>query len=249
MPWAGGLKSAPFFDATTSQEMKELEQAVMTSLANVVASGAIETAIEEKLTKTITSIIEDQLRSYSPFGEALKEHIQAALQVDFSTLGLPGYNDLILKLVRRKVGELTQESLSQVDAQLTKLLAPAPAEIKLSALVARFIEQNANQFSCSCDGPDRITLHVEESQYGSRWISLDKEEGKADYECAIRFGVMDFDGRIFGLRFDRREIEKTLFVGLGGIEREIFQLHAAGSRLIVDGDSHSISTHYPGREY
>ncbi|VBH32074.1 hypothetical protein [Burkholderia pseudomallei] len=34
--------------------MKELQQAVSTAFSNIVAAGAIEKAIEEKLTKTIT---------------------------------------------------------------------------------------------------------------------------------------------------------------------------------------------------
>lgn len=113
----------------------------------------------------------------------------------------------------------------------------------------RFINQHAERFSCSCDGPDRITLRVEESQYGSRWISLDKAEGTREYDCEIRFGVSDQDGRMFGLRLDKREIEKTLFIGFYGFEREIFQLHAAGSKLIIDGDSDSINTYYPGRDH
>lgn len=225
--------------------MKELEQAVVTSFATIVASGAIEKAIEEKLTATITSIIENELRSYSTFGEKLKEHIRVAMQVDFDRLGLPGYNDLILKLVRKQVGELTEKALAeQVEGQLANLLAPAPAEIKLSELVQQFISFHRDRISCSCDGPTRISLHVEESRFGSRWVALDRESGKSEYECAIRFGVSDSDGRIFGLRLDRREVEKTLFLDLHGVERQIFQLHAAGSRLIIDGDEHSIDTSY-----
>ncbi|HDR8933005.1 hypothetical protein [Burkholderia vietnamiensis] len=230
--------------------MNELEQAVSTSFANIVASGAIEKAIEAQLTKTITSIIDDQLRSYSDFGEKLKEHVKESLQVDFQGLGLPGYNDLILKIVRKKVAALTEQSIAEsIEKQMADLLTPAPKEIKLSELVERFINHHAERFSCSCDGPDRITLRVEESQYGSRWISLDKAEGTREYDCEIRFGVSDQDGRMFGLRLDKREIEKTLFIGFYGFEREIFQLHAAGSKLIIDGDSDSINTYYPGRDY
>ncbi|AJX33185.1 hypothetical protein [Burkholderia oklahomensis] len=49
--------------------MKELQQAVSTAFANIVAAGAIEKAIEEKLTKTITSIIdgdENSINTYYP---------------------------------------------------------------------------------------------------------------------------------------------------------------------------------------
>ncbi|MEK6319995.1 MAG: hypothetical protein V4807_36805, partial [Burkholderia gladioli] len=166
--------------------MKELEQAVAHAFSNIVSSGVIERAIEEKLATTITSIIDDSLRPYSAFGKQLGEQVKAALQVDLTKLGLPGYNDFILKVVRAKVSALTENAIAQqVEAQLTTLLAPAPAEIRLSELVAQFIKGNDERYGCSCDAPDRITLHVEETQYGSRWVRLDKEEGKSAYECDV----------------------------------------------------------------
>jgi site-specific DNA-cytosine methylase len=124
----------------TEWKMQELQQAVSNAFANVVAAGTIEKAIEEKLTSTITSIINEELRSYSDFGKALSEQVKAAMQVDFSNLELPGYNDLILKLIRAQVEHQASTSIAaQVEAQMKELLAPAPAEIKLSELVEEFI--------------------------------------------------------------------------------------------------------------
>ncbi|AOJ07622.1 hypothetical protein [Burkholderia mayonis] len=235
--------------------MKELEQAVSTAFANIVAAGAIEKAIEEKLAKTITSVIDEELRSYSTFGERLKEHVKTALQVDFHNLGLPGYNDLILKVIRQQVdAQLNATIATQIEQQMKELLTPAPAEIKLSQLVEEFIkdEHTDRQYrSCSCDESDRITLIVrEESGFVSKFchIYLDKEHGTEPHNCPFQIDV--HDGRVYSVQIDRKDPSKTLFVGpMHGFKRRLFQLYAAGTKLITDGDENSINTYYPGRDY
>lgn len=227
--------------------MEQLQSAVTAAFANIVASGAIEQAIEAQLTKTVKTIIDDELRSYSPFGEELKARVKTAMQVNFDDLGLPGYNDLILKIVRRQVDAYANDAIAnQVEKQLGKLLEPAPAEIKLTELVESFIESNVERYGCSCErGPSRITLHIEPTGYGSRWIRLDKEPGKDKYECGISFLVGDQGGHISALRVDRHDVTKTMFVGLYGFEQKLFQMHAAGTKLVIDADEHDIDTNYP----
>jgi len=230
--------------------MQDMTNAVAAAFQNIVAAGAIEKAIEENLNKTIASIIQDQLKSYSDFGKQLSEHVKKALQVDFDNLGLAPYSDFILKIVRTQVDTQVGNVLAkQVEEQMTKLLQPAPAEIKLSKLIEDFIEHNKPD-GCECGGSDRITLHIEESRYGSRWIGLDKDEGKSEYSCEIRFAVSESDGKIFGLRLDGKEADKTLFIGpIYGFERSLFQIYAAGTKLIVDGDcADDFDTYYPGQD-
>ncbi|TGB34862.1 hypothetical protein [Burkholderia thailandensis] len=235
--------------------MKELQQAVSTAFSNIVAAGAIEKAIEEKLTKTITSIIDEELRSYSTFGEQMKEHVKTALQVDFRNLGLPGYNDFILKVVRQQVdAQLNATIATQIEQQMKELLAPAADEIKLSQLVEEFIkdEHTDRQYSsCSCDESDRITLIVRaESGFTSKFhhIYLDGEYGTESHDCPYRIDV--HDGRVYSIQLDRKDPSKTLFVGpMHGFKRRLFQLYAAGTKLIIDGDENSINTYYPGRDY
>lgn len=231
--------------------MQDMTNAVAAAFQNIVASGAIEKAIEENIAKTVSSAIKQQLESYSDFGKKLSDHVKSALQVNFDDLGLSGYNDLILKIVRAQVDAHVGNVLAkQVEEQMAKLLQPAPAEIKLSELIKDFIERNKPD-GCECGGSDQISLHIEESRYGSRWIGLDKEEGKSEYSCEIRFAVSESDGKIFGLRLDGKEADKTLFVGpIYGFERSLFQMYAAGTKVVVDGDSaDDFDTYYPGRDY
>ncbi|WP_205168796.1 hypothetical protein [Burkholderia sp. LMG 13014] len=228
--------------------MKELEQAVSNAFSNIVTSGTIEKAIEEKLTKTITSIVNEELQSYSEFGKQLSEHVKKAVQVDFSKLGLPGYNDLILKIIRKRVEEDLNEQIERhVATQLDELLAPAPEEIKLSELVADFIKFQAEKqsYSCSCDLPDRITLTVD-TEGSFTHIGLDKEAGIDRYRCPWRIDTMD--GRVYSVRINEIDPKNTLFIGpIYGFERKLFQLYATGTKLVIDCDVDDIDTSYPGR--
>lgn len=234
--------------------MQELQNAVSNAFANIVASGAIEKAIEEKLTKTITSIVEEELRSYSDFGKALSHQVKTALQVDFSNLGLPGYNDLILKVIRAQVAHQADTSIAMhVEKQLAELLAPAPTEIKLSELVEEFITFANDDLGCSCDKPDQITLIVEDGTDGGRYtslrnfyhISFDKNPGKDKYECDFRIDVND--GKVYNVTLNKRDPSKSIFIGpIYGFARRVYQLYAAGTNLIIDGDADSINTYYPG---
>lgn len=163
--------------------MNDMQQAVNAAFANVIASGAIEKAIQERVTKTINDLINDQISAHSDFGRQRRDHVKAALQVDFSHLGLPGNNDFLLKIIRGQVEAQLNSSVGKhVETQMAQLLAPAPAQIKLSELVAQFIKDNdESHYGCSCDGPEQITLAVEGSEIprGYHQVYLDKEEGKA----------------------------------------------------------------------
>jgi hypothetical protein len=231
--------------------MQELQDAVATAFANVVAAGTIEKAIEKKLTDTITSIIDEQLRSYSDFGKSLSAHVKSALQVDFDKLGLPGYNDFILKLVRAQVSQQAEDSIArQVEAQLKELLEPAPKEITLSALVEEFIKFSDDETRYSSRQPDQITLISErDNSFTSsvfHHIGLDPEPRKRRYDCAYEISV--HDGKVYSIRLDGTDPSKHLLLGsLRGFRRRLFQLHAAGTKLIIDRDADEINTYYPGR--
>lgn len=227
--------------------MKELETAITQAFANIVASGAIEKAIQNNLEATITGAIENHLRQYSDFGKALSKHIGTALNVDMDSLKLPGYNDLILKIIRQNVETHADKMIAQqINEQMAALLAPPPAEIKLSALIEDFIKFAVERNFFDDHTPQRISLHVEKSSSGYHHIYFDKESGKARYECAYVLNS-DNEGKLYSININNKDVSKQLFVGaLHAFERALFQMYAAGTKLIVDGSADDIDTYYPG---
>jgi len=222
--------------------MEDMKQAVAAAFANVVASGAIEQAIEKQIGETINSAIKDHLRSYSDFGKAISEQVQQAIGVRLDRLDLPSYNDLILKIVRAQIeGAMHGEAAKQIEANLTELLKQAPAEITIDQLIEQFIEA----YKEDREGQD-FTLRIDR-EYGSTTICLAKEERASKYDCDFRI-TADKDGEIYHLAFGRHDVDKQLFVGrFYGFERTIFQLYAAKSKLIIpaDADSRDYETSFP----
>ncbi|RSK89546.1 hypothetical protein EJF22_23225 [Pandoraea apista] len=105
--------------------MQELQNVVSTAFANIVASGAIEKAIEERLQRTITEAIDSELRSYSDFGKIIEERIKQSLQVNFDSAAIPGYNDLILKIIAQQLNANMGSALTaNLQERMAELLAP-----------------------------------------------------------------------------------------------------------------------------
>lgn len=225
--------------------MEQFQQAVTAAFQRIAATGAIEAAIEKNIAETVQSLVRDHLRPYSPFAKALEEQVAKALQVDLARLDLPSYGQMILNIVRRQVEAATDNQLAKtIQEQLTELLATAPATVTLQQLVAQFIEEHSEY---EAERNEKITLFVEPLQYGMRWVHMDKEEGKDKYSCAVSFLHLTSTGKISALRLDRREVEKSIFVGpLHGFERTLFQMHAAGT--VLTGLDDDIETNYPGRD-
>ena len=220
--------------------MKELKQLVSEAFDKIVASGAIEQAIEKKLTDTITRAIDDQLSSYSDFGKSVKDQVSNALAVDLSQAGLPTYGHLVTEIIRRRVeASMHGEFAAQLEKDIAELLAPAPAEITVEALIEEFIKAHGE----GREG-ERFTLLIENEGRGFQYVALDKEERTEKYSCDYRIGVMD--GQVYHLKFGRQDVQKTLFVGpLGGFEKLLFQLFTAKSKLIIPADVDTHSHDYP----
>lgn len=222
--------------------MEDLKSAVSTAFANVVASGAIEQAIEKQLADTIGSLIKAELREYSDFGKAIKDRVQQAIGVDLKRLDLPSYNDLILQILHRQVdGIMRSEVAQQLESNMAKLLEQAPAEITLDKLIEQFIEANKEDK----EGQD-FTLLIER-KYGSTYICLDEDAGKSEYNCDFRLAI-DKDGQVYSLMLGAKDVAKTIFMGpFYNFERTLFQLYAAKSKVIVpDGaEPHDFETSFP----
>lgn len=222
--------------------MDDLKSAVSTAFSNVVASGAIEQAIEKQLAATISSLIQNEMREYSDFGKAIKDRVQQAVCVNLDRMDLPSYNELILQIIRRQVdGVMHSDVAKQIEANMAKLLERPPASIKLEKLVEDFIESHKEDR----EGQD-FTLLIER-KYGSTYVCLDVESGKSEYQCDFRLGI-NRDGDVYHLAFGGKEVSKSLFMGpFYGFERTLFQLYAAKTTLIVEADDHAdnYSTEFP----
>lgn len=230
--------------------MKELKDIVAAAFDNIVASGAIEQAIEKKLGECITSAIDSQLRSYSDFGKAIEEKVKQAIGVNLAEIDLPSYADLIGNILRRQVeAGMQNEATKHLEKRIGELLAPAPAEITLKKLIENFIEARIDSRGDSIRGDDftLIISHSEGSTAGYKNIFIDEDAHTTKYSCSIQIGV-NAKGEVYSLKIGGNNVKDQLFIGpLYNFERDLFQLYTAKSKLIVpdDADPSDYPTRFP----
>lgn len=212
----------------------DLTAAVETAFANIVASGAIERAIETQLEKTVTTLVNDSLERYGDFGKQLREKVSEAMNIDVSRMDLPSYGHFIEKIIARAVdAQLQGEVAKKIEANMASLLADAPAETTLETIVENFkIYVKDRAYGDSIDS--EITMHIEESSYGYWNIALDKDSGVERYRCAFRMAVDD-KGEIYSLSIDNEDMNKQLFLRPAvSFERDLYRMFVSGTKIKIE---------------
>lgn len=217
------------------------------ALENLIASGKIEDTIQASVQKCVLSAIQDATSAYSPFGKQIAKKVAESLAVH-GDIDLPSYNDALLKIVARQVQTLTEATIEkQVAERLKDLLVPAPEEIKLSELVAQYREYVKDQKEHGVIfGESRIHLEVEGTGPGAGYstVYLNPKRCHSRYDCAIQIHVGN-NGRIWSLKLRDKDCAKDIFAGpFFGVEKMLFQMKAAGSRIVFDCPVGEIGTEY-----
>lgn len=213
--------------------MQDFKDAVIAALDHVVASGAIEKAIQDTLAKTVAGVVNDQLREYSDFGKQLKEHVTKAMQVNFAELDLPSYNHFILGILRKQAdAALAGDIAKKLEADMAALLQDAPSEITLEKLVEDFRAEFKEQYGEPRYG--NFSLHVHSDSPSGWWrVAMDPDSGKSEYSCKFRLAATD-EGRIYSMHVGDMDVKNGVFTRhLHGFERQLFRMYAAGTKLVI----------------
>ena len=219
--------------------MQDLNEIVLESMDLLSESGKIELMISKKLESVVKDAIERELSSCSDFGKNLRRHIKECVGIDFSSLGIDGYNDHMLRMIGTIMDKQMQgESKERLEATLTEMLSDPPKEIKLSELIELFKEnftEEANAESIDCmtcivEGRcDKFFTHV--------YMSM--KENTEKYQCDYRFGLrLDRETGIrtvYTMTISGANLKKGLFVGpFYGLERLMYQMHCCGTSVVLD---------------
>jgi len=226
----------------------DLRKAVTDSLDRLIASEAVEKIIETQLQKTITTIVQDALSSYSEFGNQVKASVCNAMKIS-ERIDLPEYNDTILKIIRRHVDAGVNNMLQrQVEQHMADLLVSPPAEIRVSELVEAFRKDlEERDDDCSCEAK-KITFQLDLKDHLAGYWSLKLDKDRDAKYCDIQLSV-DREGRIYWMSLNREDVDKRLFLGSPrGFERMLLQMKQCGTKLINDSDEAYIETSYGGHD-
>lgn len=217
--------------------MIDLSDAILSAANRLITSGKLEAAIEKHLEVTLDRLIEEHLRSYSDFGKMLAERIKAAIGVNLDRVTIPEYNTIVADIVTRKVDAFMQEEGREaLNAMLGEILKAAPAAMTLSELVDTFKQWAVQQYDYEPEEVGEITVIVdgEPKPYSSRWVHLDRKPSTEKYKCEFSF-LVSWDETVSYIRARGHSTKEDIFIGgYYGFERDLFRLHAAKTKLIID---------------
>lgn len=220
--------------------MNELKEAVSRAFDSVVASGAIEQAIEKQVGEAVTAAIREQFSAYGDFSKAVKAKVATLVGVNLDHIDLPSYRDLVSKIIQARVGAvMTEQFTEKLGRDLDELLAPAPAEITLEALLKEFIESKSDEWNISQLRECEFTLVIDRSENCKGYVSiyLDEDADQSKHQCAIHIRMRD-GGEVWGLEVGGTDIKSKIFVGpLFNFEKRLFQLYTARTKLILAPDA------------
>ncbi len=241
--------------------MADFNDSVKSALEAMTQDGSIDEIIKKELSKTVQSIVSDQLRSYSEFGKALEAKISSELSIDLSTVNFSEYNQTILNLIQGNLNNaVTEDAAKKLNSDIEKLFGAPPKEIKFSEIIEKYKNEN-NDYER--DEAEKIALIIEEKQHGNIRIGLNPkntkgysdEEINSWHDCEIYLSVRldKEDGKKGKLSYtsDKSGLTPHQFMPtcLHGTSRLLYQLYCAGSTLIFDEgvDSEDYDVHYPNQ--
>jgi len=202
-----------------------------TAFAALAADGKLEAIVKARVAKCVEDAINDATGYNSDFINGLKAYVKAELPMDFSGIGLAGYNAELIKMIR---GRLDASLLAWMDKSISEsmgdLLEPPPAEMKVSEMVKLFAE--------TLDEHERDELRVrckdDDGMVKGYW-SIEMTVGSRQSET-WRVAVGGRDGEIYSISVPYHgEITKRLFTArTWGFERALFRLYAGKTKIVRD---------------
>lgn len=228
---------------TNAGYVVDLQAMVNMAMVKMHEEGAIQKIVEEKMTKTVASIVDEVLGSYSDFGRQVKEVVKQSLAIDVDKMELPTYNVLVRNVVRERLDQLVHvQGIELLKARMDEIFKTVEPEMELSKIIESWKE--ALNDDHERDG-EEITVIWEPSTYssGGGWLYIDEDEDNEKYQCDLRAGI-NKDGTIYALHWKSHDLLKEVKTtwAIDSIGEQFFRMHAAGSKIIVDMDD--VDTHF-----
>lgn len=222
----------------------ELRDIVMQEWDKIEKEGFVEQTINERLRKTITSIIDNLLETYGDFGKGLRENLSQQLQVDFEKMKLSQYNAMLLNALQEQLDHIIHiEGVARLKETAESILVGAKKEYKLSELIEE-MKKDAQEEDNDLSG--EISFHIPPDRRILTHIYLDPEGEKDKYECKYCLSVNE-DGTLNTADINDRKFDNRVIMGgLYGFEKTLFRIYVSGAKIILDEDH--IDYEYPQYE-
>lgn len=219
---------------------------VKQKIDQLAADGAIEQLVSKAIEKAISEAVSDAFGRYGDFTKTIEKGIKETVKVDLSDLGIAGYNDLVSKILRQKLGGYFEETVTKtIEKEMTDLLADFPTSITVSELAEKFREYVEEEGYESGNFTFIVERNDRDRMDDYFYLYLDKEEDKDKHRCAYKIRC-NKEG-VWAVEIDDVKVEKKMFIGpIFNFERFLF--HAYANKVIVTIDTDEPETYYGNQD-
>lgn len=164
----------------------QMQSLVLDSFQRLEGDGTLAQIVDKQVQETMKRVVSDALSSYSPFGKALEERIKEQVMIDFKSLDLPSYTNLMLQIIEKTYMDSAKESgIDEVAKRVRELFGTdAPKTVKLSDLIKLMRDDHHGEEW----EEHKMTLHVDDRDH-CIFIRMDSEENMKPYECEYSLTV------------------------------------------------------------
>lgn len=210
--------------------MKELNDLIVARMNNMTETGAIEKLIDTQLQESVKDILKNSLRSYSDFGKAVTEKLEASLACAVSKVSFPEYSHFISTAVVDCVSaHMSEQVVAGIKEQIGEILQPVPKEItgeKFLSELGRFFDH------------DSAGVEFEDGPYILPEWDMNSDETAVYMKVEDRFKVTFYDHKQNGnwhIGYIEDDRERHITADLGGATRTygvigyLYKLYCTGT--------------------
>ena len=222
-----------------------MEKLINEKIKELTESGKLDEIVTKEATKFIQSIINDVLTSYGEVGKAFKEKVQSAILGNLTKLDFVQYSKSLTDLIEAELNKSVVEiGIAPAREMIQSFIGDLEKkEWKLSEIIEQYKEQEVIPDEHGESG--EIAFVHEVSDYGTVFISFDKEGGKKirRFECKYRLMIDAKTKKLYSPSIDGMPTHPIKKMGgLYGFDLFLFKLYAM--QCTIECDVNSVETEW-----
>lgn len=205
-------------------------------IASAVSAEKIQPILDKAVSQAITDAIREATGYNSPFSKALKQQLTDAMPHGLSIDDVAKFGHVLNAAITDAVhGENTATIQAALRQAAAAVLPDVPSRIKLSELL------EAARDGFHKEKYEAFYAHLELSDYGGGWLSLDKNGNTRDeYRADTRISF-NKEGEVYALRLNGQQITpRSTPVVIGRFEGILLSMYVGRTSLEIDQDADEV---------
>lgn len=205
-------------------------------IGTAVNAERMQPIIDKAIAEAIRDAINEATGYRSEFRTELKRQLSEAMPHGLSIDDCAKFQLMLNRAISETVqGENAKTMQAAMTEAMKTMIPDVPARIKLSELIS------AARHGFRKDNHEAFYAHLEMSNYGGGWLSLDEDESCKDkWRASMRLAFTE-KGDVYSLKLDGRDITpKSMPDAVGNFDGLLLSMYVGRTALDLDIDADDV---------